>query len=119
MSASSSIIHVSVVPPIADAQKPESREQLRINDLLVRAAARLESCGANYVKLSLLSFLVDQDKCFPELMAFVDHCNNDGITILLSEVAESPVLLSTENHSAAKFLRERGHRVRPLLRPKQ
>ena len=108
-----------MTPPDSDKTKPDSRENARINDLLIKAVARLEACGDNYARLSMVSFLVDQDKCFPEVLAFVERCNMDGITILISEVAESLVWLSSENHIATKFLQERGHRARLLLRPRR
>ena len=113
-----SVVFVTMTPPIPDPQKLEPREAQRINELLLKASAKLEPCGNNYVKLNWIAFLIDQDQCYPELLSFIERCNMDGIPITIAELAESPVLLSSENHIAAKFLKEKGHQVKHLLRPK-
>jgi hypothetical protein len=68
-------------------------------------------------QISSLTFLADQNECFPELIELIQHCNEHKIKLLIAEVGELPVLLSPEYQADAEFLEGMGRKVRMLKRP--
>jgi len=119
MNEKSNAVLVALCPPEQPFSDDTEAHNRKLIDVMERAGSCLETCGDDALRLSKFLFLVDQDSCFGEIVKLIAYCNSNGVRLLISEVGESPVLLSPTHQAAKAFLEERRHRVRMTKRPTQ
>jgi len=114
--AKKNLAFIYLKPPLPEANKIESREHQRIQNLIFEAEKCFEKCGENAIKVGPLAFLLDLDECQPEFLEAYGYCKANDIGFMVAEVGESPVSLAPTFENVSKFLQGRGHRVKVLWR---
>jgi hypothetical protein len=56
-------------------------------------------------------FVCELDACYPAILALIEEAKTYAACVLVTEVGDSPVLLSPDYQEAAGFLQAMGHRV--------
>lgn len=117
----SPLLVLCISNPKPQPKKLTGQEENRITQLVETARQTLlQTCPSNAVaEVNYYAFLLDQDRCYPELVHFIAWCNAKEVPITICELAESPVLIAPENQSPLKFLEQKDHSVRLLRRVRQ
>ena len=76
-------------------------------------------CEGHFVKLADGVFLVKQDECYPAIIKVIDYCNQSRnvpgqptARLMISELSDSPTILSPEHQDAQALAQETGRQVR-------
>ena len=105
-------------PPINHERGRPDLESVRVQRDFDQLLGIVRKCGDGAVQLNHSTFLLDQDACYPQLVELMAMCGSFGAALLICEVSEFPVLLSSGFQTALEFLQKKDHPVRMLSNQK-